>query len=123
GVAGTGHWTWHGWQTDLADAMKTSLTESMSTRKPVTDEDAEAMVAFTKTLEPSVTTRAGTTDEVVLARIEAGRRVFEGGAGGDGRRRGSDGRLYEDAGASGESAGGDHGRGSADPDRSRSAVV
>ncbi|MBC8114096.1 MAG: hypothetical protein H7062_06950, partial [Candidatus Saccharimonas sp.] len=45
GVADTGPWTWHGWQTDLHDAMKRSLSESMATKLPVTDEDATALVA------------------------------------------------------------------------------
>ena len=41
GVAQTGPWTWHGWQTDLQPTpWKRSLSESMATKQPVTDEDA-----------------------------------------------------------------------------------
>jgi YVTN family beta-propeller protein len=43
-------WTWHGWQTDLADAMVESFTKSMQGPKPK-PEDIQALVAFLDTLD------------------------------------------------------------------------
>ncbi len=81
GVAETGPWTWHGWQTDLHDAMKRSLTESMATKHPITDEDATAMVAYLKTLAHPVNPRATSTDTVLNQKQELGRTLFSGKAG------------------------------------------
>lgn len=81
GVAETGPWTWHGWQTDLHDAMKRSLTESMSTKQPITDEDATALVAYLKTLDHPTNPRANTADPVLSRQLEAGRNLFSGKAG------------------------------------------
>lgn len=81
GVAETGPWTWHGWQTDLHDAMKRSLTESMSTKQPITDEDATALVAYLKTLEHPVNPRITTADLALSRRQEVGRSLFNGKAG------------------------------------------
>lgn len=81
GVAETGPWTWHGWQTDLHDAMKRSLTESMSTKQPITDEDATALVAYLKTLEHPANSRTTTADPVLSRKLEAGRSLFSGKAG------------------------------------------
>ena len=50
GVARTGPWTWHGWQTSLDDAMTESFTKSMQGRKP-SREDVDAIVAFLGTLD------------------------------------------------------------------------
>jgi DNA-binding beta-propeller fold protein YncE len=46
----TAPWTWHGWQTDLRDAMHASLTTTMLGPEP-TDEDVEALVAYFSQLE------------------------------------------------------------------------
>lgn len=81
GVAETGPWTWHGWQTDLRDAMKRSLTESMATKQPITDEDAEAMVAYLKTLKHPVNPRATTSDPALTSKLAQGRTLFTGKAG------------------------------------------
>lgn len=81
GVAETGPWTWHGWQTDLHDAMKKSLTESMATKQPITDEDATAMVAYLKTLSHPANPRATTVDTVLSRKQELGRTLFSGKAG------------------------------------------
>ncbi len=81
GVAETGPWTWHGWQTDLHDAMKRSLTESMSTKQPITDEDATALVAYLKTLEHPDNPRTTTADPVLSRKLESGRSLFSGKAG------------------------------------------
>jgi YVTN family beta-propeller protein len=43
-------WTWHGWQTDLADAMLESFTKSMQGPKPKS-EDIQALIAFLDTLD------------------------------------------------------------------------
>ena len=80
GVAETGPWTWHGWQTDLHDAMKRSLNESMATKLPITDEDAAAMVAYLKTLDHPTNPRALTHDESLAKKIAAGEKLFTGKA-------------------------------------------
>ena len=51
GVAHTGPWTWQGWQTNLHAAMRKSLTSTMQSRKPPTDDDTKALVAFLSTLK------------------------------------------------------------------------
>ncbi len=43
-------WTWHGWQTDLDDAMVESFTKSMQGPKP-SAADIKALVAFLDTLD------------------------------------------------------------------------
>ena len=80
GVADTGPWTWHGWQTDLHDAIKRSLTESMATKLPITDDDATAMVAYLKTLDHPANPRASTSDTALARKIELGRTLFSGKA-------------------------------------------
>lgn len=80
GVAETGPWTWHGWQTDLHDAMKRSLSESMASKLPITDEDATAMVAYLKTLDHPTNPRASTHDEALAKKIAAGEKLFTGKA-------------------------------------------
>lgn len=45
----TGPWTWHGWQTDLDDAMKKSFTVTMQGKQP-TQSDTEALIEFLSTL-------------------------------------------------------------------------
>ena len=49
-VTQTKPWTWHGWQTDLDDAMIESFTKSMQGPKPP-KEDVKALVAFLDTLD------------------------------------------------------------------------
>ncbi len=80
GVAETGPWTWHGWQTDLHDAMKRSLSESMASKLPITDDDATAMVAYLKTLDHPTNPRASTQDEALAKKIAAGEKLFTGKA-------------------------------------------
>jgi cytochrome c peroxidase len=81
GVAETGPWTWHGWQTNLHDAMKRSLSESMATKQRVTDEDAEALVAYLKTIGHPVNQRSLTADAELSHKLEVGRSLFSGKAG------------------------------------------
>ena len=80
GVTQTGPWTWHGWQTDLHDAMKRSLTESMATKQPITDEDASALVAYLKTLDHPVNPRATEASDQIRKKQELGRNLFAGKA-------------------------------------------
>lgn len=77
GVAETGPWTWHGWQTNLKDAMTRSLKESMHTEHAVSDDDIDSLVAYLGTLEMPKNARSNSSDPGVLA----GRRLFEGRAG------------------------------------------
>ena len=77
GVAETGPWTWHGWQTDLKDAMKRSLTESMNTEKPISDEDVESLAAYMETLTHPLNPRGNSASPNVLS----GQKLFEGRAG------------------------------------------
>ena len=77
GVAETGPWTWHGWQTDLRDAMRRSLQESMNTEKPITDEDVESLTAYLSTLRHPEKSRANAE----APEISKGRQLFEGRAG------------------------------------------
>lgn len=77
GVADTGPWTWHGWQTDIKDAMRRSLTESMNTEKPISEDDVEALAAYMATLELPDNPRAHSSNQS----IQAGKELFEGRAG------------------------------------------
>lgn len=81
GVAETGPWTWHGWQTDLHDAMKRSMNESMASKQPFSDEEATAMVAYLQTLDHPANPRANPTDTVLARKQELGRTLFSGKAG------------------------------------------
>src|SRR5271157_4996932 len=49
-VTHTGPWTWHGWQTDLDDAMLESFTKSMQGPRP-SSEDIKTLIAYLGTLE------------------------------------------------------------------------
>ncbi len=49
-VSETGPWTWHGWQTDLGQAVGESFTKSMQGPRP-TEEEVQAVVAFLETLD------------------------------------------------------------------------
>lgn len=46
----TSPWTWHGWQTDKADAMKRSFTKTMQ-GPDINDEDIRAILTYLETLE------------------------------------------------------------------------
>jgi DNA-binding beta-propeller fold protein YncE len=50
GVTRTGPWTWHGWQEDLGEAVKKSLTETLFGPEPAAD-DVRAVLAFLATLD------------------------------------------------------------------------
>ena len=52
-VHDTAPWTWHGWQTDLKDAMAKSFTTTMQ-GKGVSPEQTEAIMAFFAEMKPAV---------------------------------------------------------------------
>jgi len=75
GVARTGPWTWHGWQTDLGAAVVKSYTTTMFGPKP-TDEEVQAVVAYLETLDHPPNPRRGPDGKLSEA-AERGRKVFE----------------------------------------------
>ncbi|WP_397570608.1 c-type cytochrome [Schlesneria sp. T3-172] len=77
GVAETGPWTWHGWQTDLKDAMRRSLIESMSTEREIADEDVAGLAAYLSSVSHPENPRANHDSPA----ITLGRQLFEGRAG------------------------------------------
>jgi YVTN family beta-propeller protein len=77
-VSETGPWTWHGWQNNLQEAMKKSLTETMRGPDP-TKRDVEDLIAFLKTLRPPPNSHRGTELSESAAR---GKTVFHSARGG-----------------------------------------
>lgn len=77
GVAETGPWTWHGWQTDLKDAMKRSLQESMNTEMPIAEDDVASLAAYMATLAHPRNPRADAESPLKAQ----GRQLFEGKGG------------------------------------------
>ncbi len=70
----TAPWTWHGWQTDLHDAMKRSITSTMLGAEP-SESDAEALIAYLKTLTPPPNPFRN-HDGALTEAIERGRKIF-----------------------------------------------
>jgi len=99
----TGPWTWHGWQRDISDAVRTSMTETMLGPAP-TPEETEALIAFMKTIDapPSPFRPA---DGAPAGPIERGRTVFSSERAGCARCHGgptfTDGKIH-DVGTGGE---------------------
>ena len=50
GIEHTSPWTWHGWQKDLEEGVRKSLTTTMQGKSP-SDHDVKALTAFLKTLK------------------------------------------------------------------------
>ena len=73
-LADTGPWTWHGWQTDLRDAMHKSLTSTMQGSKP-TETDVDALLAFLTNLKRPPNPLASRLDPGSVSR---GRDLFYG---------------------------------------------
>jgi cytochrome c peroxidase len=75
-VTRTGPWTWHGWQTDLAQSVRKSLVDSMLGLKP-DEADVNALIAYLGTLEappnPNWPAGAGLSDAA-----KRGEAVFNG---------------------------------------------
>ncbi|MGH7339850.1 MAG: c-type cytochrome, partial [Candidatus Rokuibacteriota bacterium] len=69
GVTRTGPWTWHGWQADLRESVRGSMTQSMQGAEP-SKEDLDALLAFLGTLEfgpaPGTRTEAAVRGEAVF---------------------------------------------------------
>lgn len=72
----TAPWTWHGWQTDLRDAMRASLTSTMLGPEP-TEDDVDALLAYLKQLEtPPNPFRS--SDGAISESARRGETVFHG---------------------------------------------
>ena len=82
GVAKTGPWTWHGWQSSIDDAMIESFTKSMQGPRPTGDE-VKALIAYLSTLEfprnPNTADDASRRGEVVFRSARAGCAGCHGG--------------------------------------------
>lgn len=74
GVAATGPWTWHGWQTDLTQSLEKSLVESMQGPQPTAD-DVTALAAYLDTLRPPPSPFRG-VDGGLTEAAERGGRLF-----------------------------------------------
>jgi DNA-binding beta-propeller fold protein YncE len=70
----TGPWTWHGWQTDLHDAIRNSLTSTMQGPVP-SEDDVQAMVAYFSQLQPPPNPNRSPAAELSAA-VERGREIF-----------------------------------------------
>ncbi|XZE21737.1 beta-propeller fold lactonase family protein [Pirellulaceae bacterium SH449] len=75
----TGPWTWHGWQTDLKNAMNHSLKTTMLGPDPK-EGDAEALIAFFSSLSAPLNPYQQRTQ--IEESVERGRLIFEGERGG-----------------------------------------
>lgn len=74
-LADTAPWTWHGWQTDLGEAMRKSITSTMQGQEP-NDDDVRALVAYLSQLEaPRNPFRL--PDGSLSAAAQRGKQVFE----------------------------------------------
>ena len=71
----TGPWTWHGWQTDLHDAMSKSFTTTMQGRE-ISGADTHAVLAYLESLEPPPNPFRN-SDGTLSQAAERGKRVFE----------------------------------------------
>ncbi|MCL4204082.1 MAG: beta-propeller fold lactonase family protein [Pirellulaceae bacterium] len=71
----TAPWTWHGWQTDLQEAIRNSLTSTMQGPEP-SEDDVRAMLAYFNQLEPPPNPFL-LRDGGLTAAAERGREVFQ----------------------------------------------
>ena len=80
GVTHTAPWTWHGGQMDLQAAVRKSLVSTMQGRRPPTNGDTRALVAFLSTLDhfqsPHIAADGHLTPDALR-----GKTVFEGPGG------------------------------------------
>lgn len=76
----TGPWTWHGWQEDLDDAMRKSITSTMQGPEPPAEDVAALLAYFSHLTAPPNPYRAADGPELSPA-AERGRAIFEGHAG------------------------------------------
>lgn len=75
-VTHTSPWTWHGWQLNLEDAMRTSLTETML-GPPASAADCQALVAYLGSLAAPPNPHRAAGDKLSPA-AERGRALFSG---------------------------------------------
>jgi DNA-binding beta-propeller fold protein YncE len=93
----TGPWTWHGWQDDLRDAMRKSLTSTMVGPEP-SEEDVTALLAYlaTRTAPPNPHRNP---DGSLSEAAERGKAVFESDKAGCAQCHGgpyyTDGEVYD----------------------------
>jgi YVTN family beta-propeller protein len=91
-VTHTGPWTWHGWQKDLGQAVRKSVTDTMEGKAP-SDDDVRAMLAYLETLRvppnPHRLPDGGLSDAA-----RRGEKVFAGARAGCARCHG--GRYFTD---------------------------
>jgi YVTN family beta-propeller protein len=72
----TSPWTWHGWQGDLEDAMRTSLVETMQGPPPTTA-DCQALMAYLGSLSTPPNSHL-TRDGGLSPAADRGRKLFVG---------------------------------------------
>jgi len=80
GVMKTGPWTWHGWQTDLPAAVRKSMQATLSSPKPVSDHDVEALLAYFKSLKIPESPHRTANKELTKSAVR-GQTLFLGKAG------------------------------------------
>lgn len=77
GVTETGPWTWHGWQKDLPAALKKSMQDTLHSKQPFTDAEADTLLQFLRTLKhPESPHRAA--DGSLTPAAERGKKIFAG---------------------------------------------
>jgi DNA-binding beta-propeller fold protein YncE len=76
-VSETGPWTWHGWQTSLADAIHKSMTSTMLGEAP-TDHETHALLAYLETLESPPNPFRDPDDGGLSDAALRGKAIFEG---------------------------------------------
>jgi YVTN family beta-propeller protein len=96
-VTHTGPWTWHGWQTDLAQSVKKSMVDSMLGKEPG-EEDVKALIAYLGTLRPPPNPYR-TADGGLTEAARRGEQVFQSQKAGCARCHGgpyfTDGKVHE----------------------------
>jgi DNA-binding beta-propeller fold protein YncE len=76
----TGPWTWHGWQEDLGDAMRKSITSTMQGPEPP-EEDVAALLAFFANLSAPPNPFLAESGGRLSPAAERGQAIFAGHAG------------------------------------------
>ena len=74
-VTETGPWTWHGWQTSLEDAVRTSITSTMQGKAPSDDDIADVVAFFSQLEAPPNPFR--NADGSLTEAANRGRQVFQ----------------------------------------------
>jgi cytochrome c peroxidase len=74
-VTKTAPWFWHGWQQDLSDAVRKSLTDSMLGPSP-NDEEVQSLLAFLGQLPPAINPNRLADGQLTPA-AERGMAIFE----------------------------------------------